>query len=60
MTCLMIIAVTKKIFCAFQFFDKHYWNNGSGTLIAAVRVSNLKRLELWKSITSLCALRKKQ
>ena len=58
MTCLMTIAETKKTFSAFQFFDKHYWNSGSGKLIAAVRVSNLKMSELWKSITSLCTLQK--
>ena len=58
MTCLMTIAETKKTFSAFQFFHKHYWNSDSGELIAAVRASNLKRSELWKSITTLCALRK--
>ena len=58
MTCLMIIAETKKTFSAFQFFHKHCWNNGSGKLIAAVQASNLKRSELWKSTASLCALRK--
>ena len=54
----MTIAETQKIFSAFQFFHKHYWNSGSGKLIAAVRPSNLKRSGLWKSITTLCALRK--
>ena len=58
MNCLMTIAEIKKTFSTFQFFHKHYWNSGSGKLIAAVRDSNLKRSELWKFITSLCALRK--
>ena len=58
MTCLMTIAETKKTFSAFQFFHKHYWNNVWGKLIAAVRASNLKRLELWKPITSLCGFEK--
>ena len=51
MTCLMTIAETKTTFSAFHFFHKHYWNNGSGKLIAAVQASNLRMLELWKSIT---------
>ena len=58
MNCLMTIAERKNTFSALQFFHKHYLNNGSGKLIAAVRVSNLKRSELWKSITSLYTLRK--
>ena len=58
MTCLMTIAETKMTFSAFQFFHEHYWNSGSGKLIAAVRASNLTRSGLWKSITTLCALQK--
>ena len=58
MTCLMTIAQTKNNFSAFKFFHKHYWNSGSVRLIAAVRNKNLKKLKLWKSITSLCVLRK--
>ena len=58
MTCLMSIAETKKTSSAFQFFHKHYWNSDSGKLITAVRASNLKRSGLWKSIATLCALRK--
>ena len=58
MTCLLTIAQTKNTFSAFKFFHKHYWNSGSRKLIAAVRGSNLKSLELWKSITWLYALRK--
>ena len=58
MTCLMTIAEAKNAFRAFQFFDKNYWNNSLGKLIAAVRAGNLKRSELWKSVTStsVCAL----
>ena len=58
MTYLMTIIETKKTFSTFQLFRNYYWNNGSGKLIAAVRASNLKRLKLWKFITSLCASRK--
>ena len=58
MTCLMTIAETNMIFSAFQFFDKHYWNNDLGKLIAAAQASTLKRSESWKSLTSLCALQK--
>ena len=58
MTYLMTIIETKKTFSTFQLFRNYYWNNGSEKLIAAVRDSNLKRLELWKFITSLCASRK--
>ena len=47
-TCLMTIARTKNIFSALKFFQKHYWDSGSGKLIAEVQASNLKRLELWK------------
>ena len=57
-TRLMTIAETKKTNSAFQFFHKHYWNGGSGKLIAAVQASNLRRSELWQSIATLCALRK--
>ena len=28
MTCLMTIAESNRAFSAFQFFHKHYWNNG--------------------------------
>ena len=56
MTRLMTIAEAKKALRAFQFFDKNYWNNSLGKLIAAVRAGNLKRSELWKSVTSVCAL----
>ena len=58
MTYLMTIIETKKTFSTFQLFRNYYWNNSSEKLIAAVRDSNLKRLELWKFITSLCASRK--
>ena len=58
MTCLMTIAETKQTFSAFQFSHKHYWNRVSGKLIAAARASDFKRSELWKSIKTLCALRK--
>ena len=54
----MTIAQTKNIFSALKFFQKHYWDSDSGKLIAEVQASNLKRLELWKSITWLYALRK--
>ena len=46
MISLKIIAKTNK-----TSFSNSYWYDGSGKLIAAVRVSNLKRSELWKSIT---------
>ena len=39
----MTIAETKETFSAFQFLYKHYWNSGTGKLIAAIQASNLKR-----------------
>ena len=48
----MTIGGTKATFSLFQFLHIHFWNNSAETLIAAVRTSNLKMLELWKSVTS--------
>ena len=60
MTCLMIIAETKKTFSAFQFFHKHYWNSVSRKLIAAVRAINLKKVGIMEIYYNAMCFTKKQ